>query len=249
MSALSELTVLGSPFYRIAWLFVAYSFVGVVVEVALFAACESVLEPRTGLLYLPLRPLYGLGGCAFAVLLRPVVGRPVLVFVLGAAVATVLEYLASLLTELLFGAVSWDYRNKPLNVHGRICLAYSLCWGALALVAVFILDRPLLALLAAVPHSVGEVGLGVLLVVVLMSAVLTAAALRRIRARVETLRSYGSDGRAAPHGGSWDRLVARLAPERGLIDTFPRMSLVVELLALTGQRRTWVPLRRRRRSW
>lgn len=242
MTGFCSSTVLGTSVYLVLWFFLVYSFLGVVVECLFFLGCEGVLESTTGLLYLPLRPLYGIGGCTFAVLLRPVVAQPTAVFVLGAVLATVVEYLASLLTDRSLGAVSWDYSGKPLNVHGRVCLSYSLCWGGLALVAMYLLDRPLRHLLGPLPRHSGTAVLVALMVLVLASGVVTLAALVRARRRVQHLRAAASGGAATPTGAAWERLVDRLVPDRVLINSFPRMTLTTELGELTGQQRAWMRL-------
>jgi uncharacterized membrane protein len=71
------------------------------------------------LLYLPLRPVYGVGGVACTVLLHEVIRQPILVFLWGMLICSVVEYLASLITEKAFGGVAWDYSDKLLNLHGR----------------------------------------------------------------------------------------------------------------------------------
>ena len=242
MSSLYATTLLGSSVYDLLWSFLAYSFLGVVIEGLFFLACERSLESRSGLLYLPLRPLYGVGGAAFALLLRPVVAQPVAVFVLGAVVATVVEYAASLFTDRAFGAVSWDYSHKLLNLQGRVCLVYSLAWGALAVAALYLLDAPLRARLALVPRAEGEAALSVLLVLVAVSGVVTLAALVRTRHRVAALHAQGSGAGAGTSGAAWVRLVDRLVPDPVLINSFPRMTLVDELVRLTGQQRVWIRL-------
>jgi uncharacterized membrane protein len=242
MTSFYTTQVLGSSLYLVGWLFVLYSVIGVVIESAFFLATERSLEARTGLLYLPLRPLYGVGGVAFTLLLHGVVRHPVLVFVLGALVATAVEYVASWLTETLFDAISWDYSDKRVNCQGRVCLQYSLCWGLLALVAMYLVDRPVRRLLL-VPSPAGEVVLTVLLALVLLSAVLTAAALAHARHRVLALRDgRDADAAAVADQDGWRRLVARLAPDAVVINSFPRMTLVAELMERTGQQRAWIRL-------
>ena len=71
MEALYSATVLGSSVYLILWFFVIYSFLGVLVEMIFFLVQEGVLESRVGLLYLPLRPIYGVGGVACTLYLHP----------------------------------------------------------------------------------------------------------------------------------------------------------------------------------
>jgi hypothetical protein len=119
-------------------------------------------------------------------------------------------------------------------------------WGLLALVAVYLVDRPLRVLLAGPPSRAGELLLGAVLAAMLLSAVLTAAALVRLRRRLVALRTrpVGAEPFREP---TWaGRLLDRLAPDPVLINTFPRMSLVVELMDLTGQERGWVRLPARR---
>ena len=70
MNALYSATLLGFPVYVILWFFVIYSFLGVLVEMIFCLVQEGVLESRTGLLYLPLRPMYGVGGVACELLLH-----------------------------------------------------------------------------------------------------------------------------------------------------------------------------------
>jgi hypothetical protein len=174
----------------------------------------------------------------------------------------VVEYLASLLTDRLFGATSWDYSDKLLNLQGRVCLVYSLAWGGLAVAALYLLDLPLRGLLALVPRATGETVLTVLLLLVALSGVITLAALARTRRRVVALRRQtagtgtagtrtagtrtagtGTAGTStAAAGAGWARLVDRLVPDPVLINSFPRMTLVDELIRLTGQQRVWIRL-------
>jgi uncharacterized membrane protein len=245
MTSFYATTVLGSSLYLVLWLFVLCSVLGVVIEGVFFLATERVLESRVGLLYLPLRPLYGAGGVAYILLLHGLAGHPVLVFLLGALVATVVECLASLFTERCFDAVSWDYSDKRLNFQGRVCLQYSLAWGVLALVAVYVVDPPLRRLLGGTPGRTGELLLTVVMVAVLLSAALTAAVLVRTRRRVDALRARAADESARGAGPALprtrpDRVLEWLAPDPVLVNSFPRMSLVTELLELTGQDRVWL---------
>jgi hypothetical protein len=38
----------------------------------------------------------------------------------------------------------------------------------------------------------------------------------------------------------WDRLIARLAPDSVMINSFPRTSLMLEFMELAGERRAWI---------
>lgn len=242
MAALYSTTVLGFSVYLLLWLFFVYSCAGVLIEGVFCLALDGVPELRLGLLYLPFRPLYGVGGLACTVLLVRWLQRPVVVFVLAALICSVVEYLASLWTEKAFGTVSWDYGDKPLNLHGRICPQYSACWGLLALLALYVVDGYVLDPAHHDPRHVtggttAELTLTVLVVLSLLSAALTLGALHRTRQRVDALRTGAPDEAAAGPTTAWDRLTDRLVPEAVLIRSFPAMTLVSELKRLrSGER-------------
>jgi hypothetical protein len=120
-------SVLGSSVYFILWFFLIYSIVGVIVEMLFCLVVDGVLESRTGLLYVPLRPIYGVGGVACELLLH-LTREPILLFLSGMLVGSAVEYGAGLFVEKAFGTASWDYSEKRCNVHGRICLQYSVAW-------------------------------------------------------------------------------------------------------------------------
>ena len=55
---------------------------------------------------------------------------------LGAGVITMVEYAAGLLFNRSYAV--WDYRDQPLNLHGQICLPFSLVWLPLGLLAQYL---------------------------------------------------------------------------------------------------------------
>jgi uncharacterized membrane protein len=232
MDAWYSASVLGFSVYLMLWLFFVYSFAGVLIEGVFCLALDRVLQLRLGLVYLPLRPLYGVGGLACTVLLYGLLDHPVLVFVLGALICSVVEYLASLLTETAFGTVSWDYRDKWLNLQGRVCAPYSACWGVLALAALYAVDAVLHGQVYKPPRGSGELLLTVLVALTLLSVVLTLPALDRARRRVDARHTPPAERGNAPRR-RWDRLTERLVPDAVLILSFPAMTLVTELKELS----------------
>lgn len=244
MTTFYSQVLLGAPVNQILWFFLLYCFLGMIVEAVFFLVRERVLESRVGLLYLPLRPLYGVGGVAYTLLLRPVLDHPVLLFLLGALVGTVVEYVAGALIDRAFGAVSWNYSDKVLNLNGLVCLQFSLAWGLLALFALYVLDGPLTRLVDLVTSSAGDRVLSVLMVLVLLSSALTLAALGRVRRRVDALRARPAGLAGTRADVALTGLIDRLAPDPVMINTFPRMSLLEELMELTGTERVWLRLPR-----
>jgi uncharacterized membrane protein len=244
METLYSATVLGSSVYLILWFFVIYSFLGVFVEMIFCLFREGVLESRLGLLYIPLRPIYGVGGVTCTVLLHRFIGEPILIFIWGMLICSVVEYVASFVMDKAFRAVSWDYSDKLLNLPGRICLQYSCCWGLLALLVLYVLDRFLYGFVNLAGGQVGEIVLTALMVLALLSVVVTLAALARMRRRVARLRARVRGEAITAFDTGWDRLIDRLAPGPVMINTFPRMSLMTEFMELTGEQRAWIQLPR-----
>src|SRR5215203_6276838 len=114
MAALYSATLLGFSVYLILWFFVIYSFLGVLVEMIFCLVREGVLESRLGLLYLPLRPIYGVGGVACTVLLHRFMQEPILVFLWGMLICSVVEYVASFVMEKAFNTVTTVLRILAL---------------------------------------------------------------------------------------------------------------------------------------
>ena len=129
----------------VLWYFWIYSVLGWAVERAFAAASRAEDRRRRCLLLLPLCPVYGLG--MLAVLALPPMGDPALVL-WGGLAATAVEYAFHWAGERFLGGRFWDYATVPGNLRGRVCLPFSLAWGALAWAAVRFV-QPWAAMLAA----------------------------------------------------------------------------------------------------
>lgn len=143
--------------------FVAYSFLGWCCETTYCSIGAGHFINR-GFLSGPVCPVYGFGAMAVILLLEPVKNSAALVFLLGMAVASVLEYITGWLLETLFHTKWWDYSTYRFNIHGRVCLRNSLMFGGLAIVAVQILNPWVQKQIALIPFwwrlgLVGAIGL------------------------------------------------------------------------------------------
>lgn len=213
---------MGDALYLAAMIFVLGSLGGVILEVAWVWLLDEPgrLEPRTGLLYVPFNPLYGAAAVVGSFLLSPLAGSPVQVFLAGAVVFTLIEYLASLVMERAFGVVFWDYSDKPLNLGGRICLEFALYWGLLGLALVYAADPLLRTATKAIPRPAGDLVLAAILVLLTAAAIITLLGFTR-------LRSVIAGWSPIRPVSNWDRIVDRVAPPDAIATTFPRMNLSV----------------------
>lgn len=51
----------------------------------------------------------------------------------GFLVGSIIEYVVSLIGEAIFHVVWYDYSDMAFNINGRICVAFSMFWGILAI--------------------------------------------------------------------------------------------------------------------
>lgn len=126
----------------IVLLFSFYSMSGWVIE----SIFKSVLDRKfvnSGFLTGPFCPIYGFGAllviqsAPMSKHFYPQANTPtqIIISILIAIILTsLLEYLAGMIIEILFDSKWWDYCNEKFNLHGRVCLKYSVYWGILAYV-------------------------------------------------------------------------------------------------------------------
>lgn len=133
---------------QILWYFWFYSFLGCGLERAFALATHSETQARRCFLLLPLCPVYGLG--MLAVLALPPMGWLPLA-ILGGLAATAVEYFFHWAGEVFLGVRFWDYSQLPGNLHGRVCLPFTLAWGPLTMLAARLIHPAAAALAAHIP--------------------------------------------------------------------------------------------------
>lgn len=173
--------------YDAAWIFLIYGFVGWCCEVA-FAAIVHGRFVNRGFLNGPICPIYGVGALAVVLLLSPLRGHLVLLFLASGLVATVIELVTGWALEKLFHTKWWDYSNYKFNYKGYICPQFSLLWGAACTAVVRWVNPGVLALVNQMPRTVGWALAGVLFTVLAVDLAVTAAGVLRLRARMDELR-------------------------------------------------------------
>lgn len=120
-------------------IFFFYSAAGWLVE-SLYCSVGEKRFINRGFLTGPMCPIYGTGALVMTICLyNPFSHNPLIVFALGMLLCDVVEYITSLLMEILFHARWWDYTYEFLNIRGRICLKHTLYWGVASVSFVYIL--------------------------------------------------------------------------------------------------------------
>ena len=126
-------------------IFALISFGGWVYETIYCSVVEGEFTKR-GFLFGPTCPIYGIGAIAEWLVLGQI-SNPIIVFIIGAVLATVIEYSTSLFLERRFKKKWWDYSMFKFNLHGRICPQASAVFGAFSVTSVFVLVPMMLTIL------------------------------------------------------------------------------------------------------
>lgn len=120
--------------YIYFWCFFLGSIFGFIFESILSYFQVGYIINKQELVFGPFMPVYGIGAIIFMYIskhFKSITMTFILTFILGSA----LEFFYSLLQEYIFGTLSWDYSNSPLNIYGRITLIYSIGWGILGIIS------------------------------------------------------------------------------------------------------------------
>ena len=150
-----DLQILGEDFYHIANWFFIYSFLGWLWESSYVSVKEKRLVNR-GFVTGPVCTIYGFGAVIVYLILKPVSGNIVFLYLGGMVVPTILEYFTAVLMETIFHTSWWDYSNNRFNFQGRICLGASLGWGAFSVILFYVLHPFVEKIVALYSVAVGK---------------------------------------------------------------------------------------------
>ena len=128
-----KFTILGISLWQILAYFIIYSIAGYIIETTFALVRYGVIESRQSFLYGPFCSIYGVGAVVMILFLQYFKRNRLTLFVGGFIIGSIIEYLVSLIGELILHVKWWDYSNMPLNINGRICIYYSIFWGILAI--------------------------------------------------------------------------------------------------------------------
>ena len=168
--------------YDLIYVFSLSGIIGTVYETILIYILHGVIENRSGSMFTPVNYVYGIGAVILFLALKNI-RDPVHIFVCGAVIGGVTEYLLSIGQELIFGSVSWDYSNLPLNINGRTTLVYMAVWGVMCLFAIKVLFPRLLAVVHKIPENIRKRAAIIIFIILAVDALISSAAVIRYSER------------------------------------------------------------------
>jgi len=120
-------------------MFFTYGFFGWIMEV-IYHGFEEKKFVNRGFLNGPICPVYGVGGVAVVLILTPLKWNPFLLFLCSSLITTTVEYVTGAVLEKMYHTRWWDYSDKKFNLHGHICLAFSILWGFICMFLMYVVQ-------------------------------------------------------------------------------------------------------------
>ncbi len=142
-----------------------YSFFGWVLEGAYNLYSQGSFR-KEGFLKGPFKPMYGFA--PLLLLAAQMLELPLPLFLgLALIIPSAVEYASGWLLKSAFHKQWWDYSSMPFQLHGHICLKFSLYWWVLATACIYLL-QPLMELVYHLLEPVWVPGMP--LIIILFSA-------------------------------------------------------------------------------
>lgn len=161
-------------------IFLIYSILGWISEVIYGFIFEKKFINR-GFLIGPMCPIYGFGAIIMMLYLTQYRENPLTVFIMGAVICTVLEYITSYLMEKIFKARWWDYSNYKFNVNGRVCLYLSCLFGLGGVVTVCFINPIIINLIKLIPNTIMLIISSILFILFLLDVITSFNIINKVK--------------------------------------------------------------------
>ena len=178
--------------YELVWIFIIYAFIGWCTEVS-YAALDRGIFVNRGFLNGPYCPIYGCGVVIVVAVLTPLKDNLLILFIGSFLLTSILEYITGYLLEKVFHNQWWDYSDKPFNIHGYVCLKFSIYWG---LACTFIMDvlHPIIYKgITLMPHIVGMILICIIMTVFFVDCGITVATILKFNKRLKVMDENVTD--------------------------------------------------------
>lgn len=135
-----------TPLLKFSYVFLllmVYSVLGWCGEMVYCSLGQRKLCEKRGFLNGTICPIYGHGALVVLLCLDGGCENPVLTFLLGAVLTSIVEYITSYIMEKLFHMRWWDYSRYKFHINGRVCLLNSTLFGIASVVLCHLANPPI----------------------------------------------------------------------------------------------------------
>lgn len=187
-----DISIFGYSFFYLFYNFFIYSFFGWIYESCLMSIKEKTIVNR-GFFNGPFIPLYGAGATIVYMVFEPFKNNLFIVYFGGMILATVLEFITSIVMEKLFHAIWWDYSEYKFNFQGRIWIVASLFWGVLSIVMIEVLQPFVNNIILSIPIKEGKRAGYIILILFIADLILTVVATIDLDKKIADMQKLRED--------------------------------------------------------
>ena len=209
----------GCCFYKLAWLFFIGALLGDLVETVFCRITMGYWMSRSSLVYGPFSIIWGFAcGLLTVFLYRYRSRNDRYIFFMGTILGGAFEYICSVIGELVFGAIFWDYSGIPFNLGGRINLLYCFFWGIAAVVWLKGVYPFLSGMIEKIPKKVGPAVTWIMVVLMAVNMGISGLAFMRYSDRAH--------GKEADNG--MELFLDEHFPDERMEKVYPKAKVVEE---------------------
>lgn len=202
----------GCGFYKLFWLFLIGSLLGDITETIFCRFTAGEWMNRSSLIWGPFSIVWGFAIVLATILLYKDKDKPDRhIFLVGTFLGGAYEYICSVLAEIVFGQVFWDYSDIPFNLGGRVNLLYCFFWGIAALIWIKGLYPPFSRWIEKIPKVTGYILTWILVLFMSINMLVSAAALIR----------YSERNGGPPAASGWEHVIDTHFDDQMMQDQFP----------------------------
>lgn len=170
----------GCGFYKLVVLFFVASLLGDIVETLWCRLAMGRWMSRSSLVWGPFSVVWGMAVAAVTAMLYRYKDKNILfLFGAGTLLGGAYEYLCSVITEVVFGKIFWDYSKYRFNLGGRINLLFCVFWGLAAIIWFKLLYPAISGLIERIPVLAGKLATWIIIVFMICNMAVSFFALVR----------------------------------------------------------------------
>lgn len=205
-------------------LFIAYSFLGWLIEVINeIVTCHRFVN--RGFLIGPYCPIWGCGGVLITLLLSKYSEHPITLFILAIVICSALEYITSLIMEKMFKLRWWDYSNRKYNLNGRICAETMIPFGLLGLLMIYVINPSIFKLISLLDKNTLKTVSMAILVIFVLDLFVSVYTLISIKSDI---KSYEKDNTAEITSKIKEFLFSKDWLHRRILRSYPNLKLIIK---------------------
>jgi uncharacterized membrane protein len=183
-----DIPLLNSSVFTLFYYFIIYSFIGWCLE-TVYATINKKEFVNRGFLHGPFCPIYGFGTLSIIVLLKPIETNYIFLFLGSILLTSIIEYITGYILETTFNSTWWDYSDEPYNLHGRICLSFSIIWGFISIFILKVIHPYIVYMVNLIPTSPGTILFYIILLCFFIDFIITVITIIKLRSLLTQLNT------------------------------------------------------------